>query len=198
MAGRLTRFLNLERPRKASAEPAHEVVTPHRFEPEPEIQLSQDTGEQPFLRCPSCEADNGRFAERCTNCGVRLDTPEVRTWNDRLWESRKLEAAKADEAESTRQAQLAADQRAIGEAIAEQVLEREQARLGDSTPLGFQLLSRLEGPLQPWAVLGAGALFIAGAGAAILAHGHPMLRNVGGLLAALLASLFLPVRRRWR
>jgi hypothetical protein len=198
MRGRLTRFLNLERPRKASAEPAHEVVTPHRFEPEPEIQLSQDHGEQPFLRCPSCEADNGRFAERCTNCGARLDTPEAHAWNDRLWESRKLEAEKADEAETARQAQLAADQRAMGEAIAEEVLERERTRLGDFTPLGLRLLAELEGPLQRWAVLGAAGLFIAGAGVAVLAHGHPLLRNVGGLLAALLAALFLPSRRRWR
>jgi hypothetical protein len=198
MPGRLTRFLNLERPRKASAEPAHEVVTPHRFEPEPEIQLSQDHGEQPFLRCPSCEADNGRFAERCVNCGARLDTAEVRDWNDRLWEGRQLEAASAAEAEAARQAQLAADQRALGEALAQQVREREEERLGDFTPLGVRLLGQLEGRAQLGAALGAAAVFVIGASLAVGAHGHPLLRNVGGLLATVLAFLFLPVRRRYR
>src|SRR5579859_1539840 len=112
MAGRLTRFLNLEKRRPPRDEPAHDVVTPGRFTPEssppapgpshpvmtpgrfdpPELQLSQDHGEQPFLRCPSCEADNGRFAGRCVNCGGPLDTEAARTFNQQLWEGRRAEA----------------------------------------------------------------------------------------------------------
>jgi hypothetical protein len=97
MAGRLSRFLNLERRRKPDAAPPHEVVSRGRFDPRPEIELSPDHGEQPFLRCPSCEADNSRYAASCVNCGGRLDTAAVTEWNDRLWISLHEEkAAPAD------------------------------------------------------------------------------------------------------
>jgi hypothetical protein len=160
MAGRLTRFLNLEKRRKPGDAPAHEVVTPGRFsraasdqlpvagekhgvvtpgrfEP-PELQLSPDHGEQPFLRCPSCEADNGRFALKCINCSVRLDTPAVHAFNEQLWARRHAEAEATRAVEAEHQKSLEADQRALGEAIAREVAERE--RLGSHWLL--RLLSR--------------------------------------------------------
>src|SRR5438067_13440486 len=109
MAGRLTRFLNLERPRKPDDTPAHGVATKARFtgeEPpaaspdeifraEREAQLQSgveidttDAAEQPFLRCPVCEADNSKFAVKCINCQSRLDSDEVRARNARLWQQR--------------------------------------------------------------------------------------------------------------
>jgi len=61
MAGRLTRFLNLERPHRPGEAPKHEVATKARFTGEPSgMVLEPDLGERPFLRCPRCEADSAR------------------------------------------------------------------------------------------------------------------------------------------
>jgi hypothetical protein len=226
MAGRLTRFLNLERPRKPSDEPAHEVMTPGRFTPEgnkaaapaehahkvvtpgrfdpPELQLSPDHGEQPFLRCPSCEADNGRFAVKCINCGSRLDTGEVRAWNDQLWQARGAEAETARLAEEERQKQLEADRlallasrRELGESIAQDAFDRERARGGASSPLGLRLLAQLDPNMQITAIVSTIAVFLTSATVAFAAHGHPLLQGLGGAIDVLLLSLFVPKRRRF-
>ena len=218
MAGRLTRFLNLEKRRKAGDEPAHEVMTPGRFTPPagaghpaetphgvvtpgrfepPGLQLSPDHGEQPFLRCPSCEADDSRFAVRCSNCGTRLDTEAVRLFNEQLWAQRHAEAEASKVAEADHQKALAVDQRALGEAIAREVAEREQARLGgNSTPLGVRWLARLDESQRLPVAIGAVALFTVSALVALLATRHPLLRTLGFGTAVLLMSLFLPNRRR--
>jgi hypothetical protein len=203
MAGRLTRFLNLERRRKPGAGPAHAVVTEGRFVPRPELELAPDHGEQPFLRCPSCEADNSRFASRCVNCGSRLDTEEVRAFNDQLWEGQHAQA-EVDRVETLeRQRKLESDrlafteeQRELGESIAREVGERERVRLGSATPLGLRLLSRLEGHAQIVAVVAAAALFLLCAFVAVAARDHPLLRGLGAAGAVLLLALFCPRRRR--
>jgi hypothetical protein len=226
MAGRLTRFLNLERPRPARDEPVHEVMTPGRFTPEkvqpaaaaepahavmtpgrfdpPELQLSQDHGEQPFLRCPSCEADNSRFAVKCVNCGTRLDTQEVHAFNDQLWQTRHEEAEAARLVEEERQRSLeadreglAADQRALGESIAEDVGARERARLGDPMPIGLRLLAKLEGTAQIIAASAAAALFLTSATVAFTARGHHVLQFLGTITVIGLLVLFVPNRRRY-
>jgi hypothetical protein len=226
MAGRLTRFLNLERPRPARDEPAHDVMTPGRFTPEavkpaaparpahavmtkgrfdpPELQLSQDHGEQPFLRCPSCEADNGRFALKCINCSARLDTEEVHAFNHQLWEARHGEAEAARLVEEERQRSLEADrvalqadQRALGESIAEEVGDRERARRGASSPLGLRLLAQLDSNMQVAAIVSTIAVFLTSATVAFTAHGHPLLQGLGGAIDVLLLSLFAPKRRRF-
>src|SRR4051812_6769877 len=90
---RLLRFLHIE-PRKAQVEtpPAADSEIERlrkerreRFASGLEI-ADQPAETQPFLRCAVCEADNGRFAERCMNCGAALGTPEQRAYNDALWE----------------------------------------------------------------------------------------------------------------
>src|ERR1700753_1505206 len=98
MAGRLTRFLNLEKRRPDREEPAREEATPGRFTPSSEQPvapagqhtvstpvrfvppaLSLDRAEHAFARCPSCGSDAGAFdVQRCTNCGTRLDSEAAR------------------------------------------------------------------------------------------------------------------------
>src|SRR5438552_7893825 len=107
MAGRLTRFLNLERARKPSDTPHHGVVTKERFRQEREAQLKSgmeietaSPEEQPYLRCPVCEADNSKYAVKCLNCSTRLDTDEARAWNEQLWKKRRGEMRQQQRAEA--------------------------------------------------------------------------------------------------
>jgi len=215
MAGRLTRFLNLETPHLPGDKPPqqHPVATPRRFTGEPSgIALEPDFGEQPFLRCPSCEADNSRYAERCTNCRAPLTGEDVRAWNERLWAERK--AQKAQEEAALLQARAAGpdlveQNRRLGEALAHEVGERERARMSwwsgsgsqDATPIGFRLLSLLP---TTQSRIAAGALaaitFVAAAGLALSARGHPRLQGAGFIIGLLLLILFtpnVPRRRRW-
>jgi hypothetical protein len=213
MAGRLTRFLNLERPHVPGETPQqHPVATPARFTGEPSgIALEPDFGEQPFLRCPRCEADNSRYAERCTNCRAPLTGEDVRAWNERLWAERKAQRAHDDAALVQAQAagpDLVEQNRRLGEALAREVGERERGRMSfwgngsqDATPIGFRLLSLLP-TTQSRIVAGALAAitFIAAAGAALSARGHPRLQGAGFIVGLLLLVLFtpnLPRRRRW-
>jgi len=217
MAGRLTRFLNLEQLHVAGEKPAapHEVATKARFSGEPSgIATEPDFGEQPFLRCPRCEADNTRFAELCTNCSVPLTGEDVRAYNERLWAERKAQQAGEAQAQAARrQAQPSAEEllrqnRVLGEALAREVGERERARMGwwsggsyDPTPIGFRLLSLLPST-QARVVAGALAAiaFIGAAAAALGAHGSPRVKMAGIVVGVLLLVLFtpnVPRRNRW-
>src|SRR2546426_7630790 len=132
MAGRLTRFLKLERPRRPDEAPHHEVATAARFSGAPAgMALEMDHGEQPFLRCPRCEADNTRYAKRCVNCQALLVGEEVRAWNERLWAERQAQRAQEHAAlqESRTEQELLQQNRMLGEALAREVGERERARL---------------------------------------------------------------------
>ncbi|GAC1338324.1 MAG: hypothetical protein NVSMB23_05910 [Myxococcales bacterium] len=120
MAGRLSRFLNLERPRAADdADPRLPSAQP-RFGPSPEEGAPEPPGaglerhrlermqnlasgvdlaetsdeEQPFRRCALCEMDNNRAASRCQNCGADLDTAEQRDFNASLWAHRREESTR--------------------------------------------------------------------------------------------------------
>lgn len=207
MAGRLARFLKLEQRQKGADVPPHEVANTARFRGEPSgMVLEPDSGEQPFLRCPRCEADNTRYAERCQNCQAPLTGEDVRAWNEQFWAARQ--AADAGKAEAAQP--LTPDaQRLLGEAIAREVGERERARLSwwgsetvhDSTPVGMRLLAML--PTRRARVTVAAvafAAFAAGALAAFDGSHRPALRGAGLVVSMLLLLLFtpnLPRRRRW-
>src|SRR5438067_1803471 len=149
MAGRPTRFFNLERARKPQGTPAHWGVTRERFGAGPPTPQQIDRGfreareaqlesgveiekasadEQPFLRCPVCEADNSKYAVKCLNCSQRLDTDEARAWNERFWRERRGEMQVqrgAEQALEERQDQARNAQRALGEVLARQVAQTE-------------------------------------------------------------------------
>src|SRR2546428_8518450 len=95
------------------------------------MALEMDHGEQPFLRCPRCEADNTRYAERCVNCQGLLVGEEVRAWNERLWAERQGQRAQEHAAlqESRTQQEMLQQNRMLGEALAREVGERGRARL---------------------------------------------------------------------
>jgi hypothetical protein len=205
MAGRLTRFLNLERRRTASDAPPHEVATKARFAgAPPSIGLELDFGEQPFLRCPSCEADNGKHEERCSNCQRPLQTAEVQAWNAAFWEKRKAERPPPPLPPSM---PLSAENRVLAEALAREVGERERERLFwsgglyDSTPVGVRLLSLIRDARTRFTVAaGLIATFLGAGLVAFTARGHPLLQVGGAIVAMLLFVLFVPNlrrRRRW-
>src|SRR3954468_13009559 len=94
MAGFL-RFLHLEPRRSRAAEPEAPSLDPEveRLRAERKqrfasgLEIADDAEDaQPFHRCAVCEAENGRFTERCTNCGASLTTPEQRAYNGALWD----------------------------------------------------------------------------------------------------------------
>ena len=212
MAGRLTRFLNLERPRRPEdAPPHHEVATAGRFTGEPStIGLQRDFGEQPFVRCPRCEADNSRYAERCGNCQAPLTGADVRAWNEKLWADRQTQSAREHAAEHTRMEQeLLQQNRLLGEALAREVGKREQARLSwwwwsngglpDPTPIGVRLLSML--PTTGARVVAGAVAAAAFVGAVVLgfeARGHPRLQGAGFIIGVLLLLMFTPNVPRYR
>jgi hypothetical protein len=119
MPSRRARFRNLERGRAAlptagapavsagrfdaleAHSPAAPPVTQAREEPSREPGnaglelLERRDGDQPFIRCARCEADNGPLSSQCWNCAASLQGVEQHAFNERLWEQRRREA-KAD------------------------------------------------------------------------------------------------------
>ena len=211
MAGRLTRFLNLERARKPGDTPTHGVVSRERFSGESppvvppedpfraeraaqldsgvEIDAHPDS-EQPFLRCPVCESDNSKFAVKCINCQGRLDTEEVHQWNARLWAARQRARAREP------RPPLAVDQqRLLGETLARRVAEREGSRLriDARTPIGLQLLQEIRDPNLRFAVAMGMVVTFFGAGIVVyVAKGHTLVQAVGAIVAGALFVLFMP------
>jgi hypothetical protein len=211
MAGRLTRFLNLERPRRPGEAPPHEVATAARFTGQPSgMALQPDVGQQPFLRCPRCEADNSRYAERCANCQAALTGEDVRAFNEKLWEERLAQHAQESPAvEQTRMERALLEQnRLLGEALAREVGERARLSwwwrsggLPDPTPIGMRLLGMLPS-LRAKLIAGgvAAAAFLAAVVVAVEARGHPRMQGSAFVVAVLLLLVFtpnLPRYRRW-
>lgn len=207
MGGRLTRFLNLERPRKpGEAPPQHEAFTAERFKPQYPPPSGMDVApvgsdEQPFVRCPTCEADNQRQAERCFNCQTRLDTEDVRAWNAAFWEKRR---AAAEPVPPPPEASVEQN-RLLGEALAREVAEREQFKMGTSfsgystAPLGMRLLELIGNPNTRFAVaMAMVALFFAAGTVAYVAKNHPVAQTAGIVVAVALLVLFTPNRSRRR
>jgi hypothetical protein len=123
VAGRLRRFLHLERPRRdgpdgedehsraerdarfSSLERAHQPpvetatgAAAGRFGPDPEPTLElveKEAGARPFQRCLRCGRDHGLFEAVCSGCGAGLDTPEQQAFNEQLWADRQAEEARA-------------------------------------------------------------------------------------------------------
>src|SRR5207248_1655233 len=116
------------------------IAHPARFAPEERraapsgIETDEEPADaQPFLRCAQCEMDNTRFAERCANCGAPLHTPEQDLYNRQLWQKRRAEAAAEQEALRKMHEPAAPPVRdaryALGEALAREVADSEEARL---------------------------------------------------------------------
>lgn len=210
MAGRLARFLKLEERQKGAEGPPHEVANTARFRGEPSgMVLEPDFGEQPFLRCPRCEADNTRYAERCQNCQAPLRGEDVLAWNAQFWAARQA-AAVVPKTDTQPVQPLTPDaQRLLGEAIAREVGERERARLSwwgsgtahDSTPVGMRLLAMLPTRRARGIVaVAALVMFAVGALAALGGSHRPAVRGAGLVVSMLLLLLFtpnLPRRHRW-
>ncbi|HEX9243829.1 MAG TPA: hypothetical protein VF875_15400 [Anaeromyxobacter sp.] len=134
------RIEGVEGPGRAPvAAPAASGADLDRFAPPPPPAielLPEDADRRPFTRCERCGMDHNFLVAECTGCGARLDTPEQRAFNDRLWEERRAERVEEDRLHAEREAEradeaaaLAGSRRAMGEALAREVGERERRRL---------------------------------------------------------------------
>ena len=134
------RFEGLEQPGDAPGRPTASGADLDRFSipPPPPIELaSTDAGRRPFTRCMRCGMDHNVSATECTGCGASLVTPEQRDFSERLWRERQGEKAAEERMLAEREelrardaAEQAAAQRAMGEALAREVGDRERLRLG--------------------------------------------------------------------
>jgi len=223
VADRLGRFLKLERARPADVRGAADEERAGPVDAQSaasELQRlraeqlesgmvldEQARDEQPFTRCGQCETDNNRSAGRCANCSADLRTPMQRAFNQQLWDTRRAEMrAEQERAREPAGANLheAQRQRALGEALARQVAERETERLrwmdrGARVELGWgastagRIYFAIPTPLGRWTLSMATA-----AAAALLGwfsfgpRHHDALARV---CLVLLAAHFLPLRR---
>lgn len=207
MAGRLTRFLNLERRRTAPEAPSHELVTKARFGGADAVPvLDLDDARRLFLRCPLCEADNNVGAERCFNCQESLQTDAVRAWNSAYWATRPHGEASTPDASAGAVA-LDDESRRLAESLAREVGERERLRLYgswgsgsyDPTPIGLRILRSIEnGFAQVTAVALVVGLFIASASVFFVARPRSPWRAAALAVSSLIFALFTPNLRRGR
>jgi hypothetical protein len=199
--GGLLRFLHLE--------PRREASEPERLDPEVErlraerkqrfasgLEIADEAEDaQPFHRCAVCEAENGRFTERCTNCGASLTTPEQRAYNDALWE--KIRSYKQQMDEAPRVTDDPAT-RAYGEQLARTVAGAEDARLrwmpGRRPTPGARILAALPPSWRTAAVLG-GLAEVAGTGVAAFQTHDAGWRFAFFASIALIGAMFVPRRR---
>jgi hypothetical protein len=133
------RIESVERPGRTPGAPSSSGADLDRFAPPPPppIELVEtDADQRPFTRCMRCGMDHNVFATECAGCGASLDTQAQRDFNERLWRQRQGErevearmAAEREELRARAEAELAASRRAMGEALAREVGERERARL---------------------------------------------------------------------
>lgn len=224
MAGRLDRFLNLERPRQERDTPApHAQASAGRFAPEPSapapsgLELdSSPPDEQPFVRCARCGQDHDRSAVRCGHCGEDLHSVAQRAFNARLWERQREEAREAEAALARARAPAPLDDAA---AVYAHVLEEHAARraagldearrpgeLDESAPLlagwaapGMRLLRRLPtARLQLAAALGTALLAATCAVRAWLTFTREGRPSLSYLALIALVALFVPRRPRAR
>ncbi|ACL63671.1 conserved hypothetical protein [Anaeromyxobacter dehalogenans 2CP-1] len=137
-ADRAARFGAVQRPGVAPAETPATGARLERFgaEPEPALQLLDPGDRLPFTRCLRCGMDGHALAVECAGCGAALDTPEQRAADERLRVERARQAEVEARAAAARREALAREEageagsrRALAEALAREVGERERRRL---------------------------------------------------------------------
>ena len=208
------RIAGVERPPAAAAGPRRPRTGAQldRFaaDPEPRLELVDAEGRRPFTRCRRCSADNNVFATTCGGCGLALDTAEQHAFDERFWAARQAEAEREARVEAERaelraraEAEDARARRAMGEALAREVGDRERGRLrgwggwrepagrsGEWNPLGLRLVRRI--PDARWHLP---AMAVSSGLAASLAaygiHGHSLFLFLlgAGALAVLLVHV---------
>lgn len=163
----------------------------------PSVDLALDSAPvsgQPFVRCARCGADSGIHAKVCDNCGVDLDTAEQRTFNEKVWETRK----RNDERERRALAQMAEARAEVirtsfralpepGMAPPPELLEPIEDHGG---PILLDALAALQKPKWRWT---AGAIVV-GLPIVLVALGGPFFPKLGWAFAFLCFLTLLPRR----
>ncbi len=178
-------------------------------EPEPRLELLEVDGRRPFIRCRRCGMDSNVLATECPACGVSLDTPEQHEFDERFWTARQAEAEQeARRAAERRDLQARAEEedvrarRAMGEAIAREVGERERRRLGtwmgnapsagEWSPLGLRLVRRLVADARWHAPALALAAGLAAALAGLGIYARSAWLGIAGVVALVLLLVNAP------
>jgi len=196
---RFLRFLHIE-PRKSETPAVDSEIERLRKERRERFASGMEIAEQPaeaqpFLRCAVCEADNGRFVDRCANCGAALTTPEQRAFKDAFWERQRAynQAVAAERSDVG-----SPGTHEYGEQLAQQVARSEYARLewmrGRRPSAGVRLLRALPQRARAAAIVG-GLAEIAGTGIAAYSTHEASWRLVFFASVALIGALFVPRRR---
>lgn len=135
-------------------QPGGAQVDAARFGEQP-LPTTPLDGDEPAARpCVKCGQENGRFDAVCRRCQDRLDSPLQRNHHAARWQA--LQAAQAPKAATGLDV---ATQQKLGEAIAEQVAEREtslwrSAASSSTSPFGLPELPRgFDGPALIWRLL---------------------------------------------
>jgi hypothetical protein len=138
---------------------------------------------QPFVRCARCGTDSSIHAAECDSCSARLDTPEQRAFNERVWDAQlrrsaseraALEELSAARVESARSAlRPLPDSEGVGD---------------EEGPLLLGALLTLRNPRWRWV---AGVLAV-GLPIFFVVLGGPVLAKIGWFLVALLMLSLLP------
>jgi hypothetical protein len=170
-----SRFDKLERPREERKEDASEQSSPGltigRFTPEgpspareeaaaPSLERFAADGtqglrtdrhadeEQPFIRCPVCERDWGRFDTRCGQCGEALDTEKAKAFNAALWAKRLAERKAETEGAARRAAENAKQEQKLGDARKAMAVAMAQ-QVKQSYETEYQA-DRIDRPRRSW------------------------------------------------
>jgi hypothetical protein len=195
------RFRQLEGPRgESTPEPAHTptsdrfdvVLAPGEkppagrpssaFRPPDQAQASIAVDAEGFKAvprndCPRCERPNNLFDRKCVNCGTRLDSPEARAHNEKMWRSSQPQMEPQEPAPKlpalnvgAPSPQQEAARRAEMEAMAAREMSRRPRRAGEQ----IALWRTLTGGVDPF-------------------NGEPRARSNGNLpvIAAVVVALFL-------
>ena len=112
------RIEGVEGPGRAPSTPSSSGGDLERFAPPPPAQLEllpEDADRRPFTRCMRCGMDHNFLVAECTGCGARLDTPEQRAFNERLWAERQVARAEEERLHAEREAERARDAEALGD-----------------------------------------------------------------------------------
>ncbi|HZH02624.1 MAG TPA: hypothetical protein VEY30_02500 [Myxococcaceae bacterium] len=86
-------------------------------------------GEQPFIRCARCEADNSIYVQACINCDAALDSPEQRAFNERLWRARQAQTMEETQALQALRREREAQQTQAASAARREWAERTAERV---------------------------------------------------------------------
>ena len=142
--------------------PANRLSSAFRPPPEGSSSIPVDAegfNAVPRNDCPRCERPNNLFDRTCVNCGTRLDTPEARAHNEKLWRASQTAVESQEpvrEPSAPEAPGLSAQQQAAIrielEALAAREMGRHPRRAGEQIALWRFIMGRNVAPPNEYRV----------------------------------------------